>query len=135
MVLLLSCVSFKNVISTKGSRHVVTLFFTLKIGTILSGSIITKERVNVKDHLFFYRNYLQGLFFLLAYVCLFPEYSLHGSQRDILATVGGVVSLVLSAILYIRVVSHREDISGTRTKKAPVSKRRYKLIFLEGGEL
>ena len=89
----------------------------------------------MKHRLFLYRNYLQGLFLLIACVSAFPVYPLRGSQRDILAAVGGVGSLMLSAMLYIWATIHREDVRLSKPKRDPVSKGQHKLILLEGGEL
>jgi protein-S-isoprenylcysteine O-methyltransferase Ste14 len=80
------------------------------------------ERIYVvKDRLFFFRGYLQGLFvvLLLAYVWLFPEHSLRGGRLDTLADIIGIGCLVIGALLRIWAVSHPGRHTRSRTIKAP----------------
>jgi protein-S-isoprenylcysteine O-methyltransferase Ste14 len=75
----------------------------------------------MKNGLFFYRGYLQGLFIalLVAYVWFFPDHSLRGSRLDTFADIFGIGSLALGAILRIWSVSHPGRHTRSRTIKAP----------------
>src|SRR5262245_5797555 len=75
----------------------------------------------MKDHIFFYRGYLQGLFIasLALYVWFFPMHSFLTGQLDTFADVIGISSLVLGAILRIWAVSHPGRHTRSRTIKAP----------------
>ena len=75
----------------------------------------------MKDHIFFYRGYLQGLFIasLALYVWFFPMHSFLTGQLDTFADVIGIGSLVLGAILRIWAVSHPGRHTRSRTIKAP----------------
>src|SRR5262245_47738436 len=75
----------------------------------------------MKDHIFFYRGYLQGLFIasLALYVWFIPMHSFLTGQLDTFADVIGIGSLVLGAILRIWAVSHPGRHTRSRTIKAP----------------
>ena len=75
----------------------------------------------MKDRIFFYRGYLQGLFIalLVSYVWFFPVHSLLGGRLDTFADVVGIGSLVLGAILRMWAVSHPGRHTRSRTIKAP----------------
>jgi protein-S-isoprenylcysteine O-methyltransferase Ste14 len=86
-----------------------------------SSKVITRERVDVKDHIFFYRGYLQGLFIamLVLYVWFFPTHSFLRGRVDTFADIIGIGNLVLGAILRIWAVSHPGGHTRSRTIKAP----------------
>jgi protein-S-isoprenylcysteine O-methyltransferase Ste14 len=75
----------------------------------------------MKDRIFFYRGYLQGLFIalLVTYVWFFPAHSLLGGRLDTFADIVGIDNLVLGAILRIWAVSHPGRHTRSRTIKAP----------------
>ena len=92
------------------------------MGQSLQSQSKTTEGIHlVKDRLFFFRGYLQGLFvvLLLAYVWFFPEHSLRGTRLDILADIVGICSLAAGALLRVWAVSHPGRHTRSRTIKAP----------------
>jgi protein-S-isoprenylcysteine O-methyltransferase Ste14 len=75
----------------------------------------------MKDRIFFYRGYLQGLFiaFLVLYVWFFPTHSFLRGRLDTFADIVGIGNLILGAILRIWAVSHPGRHTRSRTIKAP----------------
>jgi protein-S-isoprenylcysteine O-methyltransferase Ste14 len=75
----------------------------------------------MKDPIFFYRGYLQGLFIVLlvSYVCFFPMQSLLRGRLDTFADIVGIGNLALGAILRIWAISHPGRHTRSRTIKAP----------------
>jgi protein-S-isoprenylcysteine O-methyltransferase Ste14 len=75
----------------------------------------------MKDWIFSYRGYLQGLFIslLVSYVWLFPERFFGGTWFDTLPDIFGIASLILGATLRIWAVSHAGRHTRSRTIKAP----------------
>jgi len=63
----------------------------------------------MKDRVFFYRGYLQGLFIalLVSYVWFFPVHSVLGGRLDAFVDIVGIGSLVLGALDHARIPPSR----------------------------
>jgi len=74
----------------------------------------------MRELLFFYRGYLQALFFicLFTYVWCFPEQIVDGTWLDPLSDVIGIGGLTAGALLRILAVSHPGKQTRSRTIKA-----------------
>jgi hypothetical protein len=75
----------------------------------------------MKDRIFFYRGYFQGLFIalLVTYVWFFPAHSLLRVRLDTFADIIGIGNLVLGAILDIWAASRSARYTRSRTIEAP----------------
>jgi protein-S-isoprenylcysteine O-methyltransferase Ste14 len=74
-------------------------------------------------HVFFYRGYMQGLFFLalVLYVWLFPRSGQYeDGWLDTMANVIAVITLILGELIRIWAVSHAGKCTRSRHLKAPV---------------
>jgi protein-S-isoprenylcysteine O-methyltransferase Ste14 len=79
------------------------------------------HELRMKDWIFSFRGYLQGLFIVLlaAYIWVFPGRFLGGTRFETVPDIFGIASLIFGATLRIWAVSHAGRHTRSRSIKAP----------------